>query len=119
MPYDFFLRGGYVEIHLFGVLGAQPETLLPEEWEMFFATKAVLYDYSDVEAIEFDPHTIAYNLSRNVRRGIRVAAVSSNPAWYGVNRQIDQLSEANPNAARLFHSRDEAVAWLEASAQPS
>lgn len=112
MPYEFRVHGWFVEFRLFGVLGPSPEPITREEWELVLAMKAVLYNYDDVEGINYDPYLIAENLKRNLARGIRTAAVSSVQAWFGVNRQLQQLSDAEPDMARLFATREAAVEWL-------
>lgn len=111
MAYTFLLHERYAEIHLTGVIQA-PERLLPEELAEILRLGAVLYDYADVEGVEFDPWAVSDAARRLAERGVRIAGCAPRLEWFGVARQAAQLNNLEGPAFQLFRTRDEAVAWL-------
>jgi hypothetical protein len=111
VPYRFQRRAGFVELELFGVLD-QLEPFTPDEWRAINEVRAILYNYHDVETIAYNPWEMSGSTKRLAERGIRFAAYAPQTAWFGVNRQLIQMSEAGEDAVRVFKDRAEAVTWL-------
>ena len=113
MPYRFERRRGFVELELFGVLDSL-EPFTPEEWRTVNEVRAILYNHQEVENISFDPWEMSnsWTAKQMAERGIRFAVFAPQAAWFGVNRQLVQISEAGDDTVRVFKDRAEAVAWL-------
>lgn len=111
VPYQFVTHDRYVEVHLIGVL-ERPERLRPEELDELLRLRAVLYDYTDVEAIRTDPWATAGAVREVAARGIRIAACTPRLDFFGIARQAAQMADIEGPAFGIFRTRDEAVAWL-------
>ena len=111
MLYRFQVRPGFVELELFGEL-REMEPFTPEEWRTINALRAILYNYDEVDAIGYNPWDMSASAKKAAERGIRLAAFAAKPAWFGVNRQMAQMSEAGEGSVRVFRERAEAVTWL-------
>ena len=72
----------------------------------------VLFDFSGVKRFGFDPLTLGDQMKRLSGEGLRLAICSNSPEFFGVGRQIAQFSGVEGEAIAVFHSRDEARAWL-------
>ena len=111
MPYRLLVLGEVIEVHMSGVLDGMG-LFAPEDWELVRALKKVLYNFDDVEGVTFDPWKMAESLERMAARGIVMAGYAERPAWFGVSRQLEQMSEASNGSIRAFNSRELALNWL-------
>ncbi|MGE0600771.1 MAG: hypothetical protein AB7J35_04585 [Dehalococcoidia bacterium] len=111
MQPGFEAHDGFVEIQLplsYDRLVTFPPAIL----DHLYATGALLYNFEAVEAVRVDPFIVASRVEAFIKSGIRVAMLASEPAWFGVGRQIVLLARAEPEQAAAFTERDLAVMWL-------
>ncbi|MGE3074716.1 MAG: hypothetical protein AB7N24_01190 [Dehalococcoidia bacterium] len=75
--------------------------------------RRVLIDVSEVDDVLFDPVMLGEAAARNnATRGVRFAIAATTPAMFGLGRQVAQISGLEGVAVSVFHSREEAAAWL-------
>jgi hypothetical protein len=111
MPYRLQLQGEIVEVSMFGVLDGMG-AFSPSEWELVREAKRVMYNFDEVENITFDPWAMAEHIKHMASQGVMIAGFAERPAWFGVSRQIEILSEASGGAVHAFNDRASALSWL-------
>jgi len=85
----------------------------PDARQAIATLRKVLFDFSAVKAFEFDPFQLGEAMRRVAGQGLRLAIASEQPEFFGVGRQIAQSSGMEGVAIAVFHTRLEAVAWLQ------
>ena len=111
MQPDFEAHDGFVEIQL--PLSYDRLVTFPAEIRAHLnATRALLYNFELVQAVGVDPFIVAQRVEGFVRAGIRVAILASEPAWFGVGRQVVIIARAEPEQAAVFTDRALAIMWL-------
>ena len=111
MPYRFFEREGYIEVQFFGRL-AGDEPLTRAERAAIDDLKAVLFDFAEVERMDFDPFILSSPLQQLVSRGARLAIAAENPVWFGMGRQMAGWASLDREVMQVFQDRSSALEWL-------
>ncbi|MGE3076445.1 MAG: hypothetical protein AB7N24_11235 [Dehalococcoidia bacterium] len=111
MQPGFEAHDGFVEIRL-PLSYDRLVTIPPDIQEHLNAAKALLYNFEGVEAVGVDPFIVASRVEGFVASGIRVAILASEPAWFGIGRQVVLIARAEPEQAAVFTDRTLAVMWL-------
>jgi hypothetical protein len=109
-------REGYLAIVFYGAvergdlqaaLTAEPALL-----NAIRTSRRLLFELSDVTSFAFDPESVGISFGMLARQGLKIAISSSNPEYFGVGRQIAQLSGVEGSSINVFRGEPEAIGWL-------
>jgi len=110
-----FIRDGYLEVVFSGVLSRETVAaaggLNEEQTEAARKSQRILFNFDDVTEFSYDPFALGLAMAR-LAGNLRLAICSSNPALFGVGRQIAQYSGVEGEAMAVFTDRIEALGWL-------
>lgn len=110
------IRDDYLLVQFFGIVdpesarGAVENT--PGAVESVTKSARVLFDFSEVTSFKFDPVLLGDAMRRLGERGVKLAVASSSPEFFGIGRQVAQLSGLEGEAIAVFRTQPEAASWL-------
>ena len=116
MAHVIELREGYVAFVFSGVVDQETAGNLAEgRPDMLPALRRhgrVLFDFSRIERFGFDAFGLGEGMRQLAALGVRLAVASENPEYFGIGRQIAQLSGVEGASIAVFRTEAEAVEWL-------
>lgn len=116
MAQQIEVRDGYVAFLFSGVvapetagdfLAARPDVLAYLRHHPF-----VLFDFCSIEKFGFDAYQLSEGMKTLAAQGVRLAVCSTNPEFFGIGRQVAQLSGVEGENIAVFRTEPEAVEWL-------
>lgn len=116
MAHDIELREGYIAFVFSGVVNQETAgDLLAGRMDVLPALRRhgrVLFDFSRIEHFGFDAFGLGDGMRQLAELGLRLAVASESPEYFGIGRQIAQLSGVEGANISVFRTEKEAVEWL-------
>lgn len=122
MAQEIELRDGYVAFLFSGIV--DPETVRgsldarPDALAHLRRHPCVLFDFSRIEKFGFDAFPLGEGMRRLAEMGVKLAVASENAEYFGIGRQVAQLSGVEGANISVFRTELEAVAWLVGTTLP-
>ena len=116
MAHDIELREGYVAFVFSGVVDQETAgDLLAGRPDVLPAVRRhgrALFDFSRIERFGFDAFGLGEGMRQLAAMGLRLAVASESAEYFGIGRQIAQLSGVEGANIAVFRTEAEAVEWL-------
>jgi hypothetical protein len=110
------VRDGYVAFLFSGVVDPKTAgnslTERPDVLSYLRRHPFVLFEFSRIEKFGFDAFPLSDAMKNLAAQGVRLAICSTNPEFFGIGRQIAQLSGVEGAHIAVFRAEAEAVGWL-------
>jgi hypothetical protein len=110
------VRDGYVAFLFSGVVDPKTAgsslTERPEVLSYLRRHPCVLFEFSRIEKFGFDAYPLSDGMKTLAAQGVRLAISSTSAEFFGIGRQIAQLSGVEGANIAVFRTEADAVAWL-------